>query len=72
MLQAIHDSCTKRGVPPTVRELASSVGLTRSTIHWRIDRLVEKGLITRMTGLPRSLALTSRGRQDIAEQEFAK
>lgn len=67
VLKAIHESCSKRGVCPTVREIATAIGLTHGTVQFRINRLVDKKLVSRMAKLPRSLTVTSVGKQQLAE-----
>lgn len=51
-----------KGYPPTVRELAASVGLkSAGSIQTRLDSMRERGLVAFDTYSPRTLRLTERG-----------
>jgi Mn-dependent DtxR family transcriptional regulator len=46
MLEAITDLSTQYGYPPSVRELANELGLTRGTAHRMLMVLRDKGVVT--------------------------
>jgi len=47
-----------RQYPPTVREIGAGVGLSSSTVHSHITKLVKLGLIERKPNSPRCIVLT--------------
>lgn len=60
--EAIRDFAAEYGYPPTVRELALSVGLaSASGVQHHIDRLVRAGLVTRDPERARTLRITEGG-----------
>lgn len=52
-----------RRYSPTIAELASRLGLSRSTVFEHLSELQRKSLLTTSPGRARSLRLTSRGRR---------
>jgi len=58
ILEAIRRSVDLRGYPPSIRELASSVGLSSpSSVHAHLGVLEARGLLRRDPARPRALAL---------------
>jgi hypothetical protein len=45
------------GVAPSIRELADCLGVSTMTVHNRLDKLEEEGLITTREGIPRSIVV---------------
>lgn len=56
-LRTIQRFILDRGIPPTVADLASMLGLRNSTVHEQIDKLVQKGYIRREDGKARGLSV---------------
>ncbi|MCT4564028.1 MAG: transcriptional repressor LexA [Maledivibacter sp.] len=57
ILGFIESEFTKKGYPPTVREICKAVGLSStSTVHGHLTRLVKKGYLTKEDYKPRSLS----------------
>jgi repressor LexA len=49
----------ENGYAPTIREICAAVGLSStSTVHGHVERLVDKGLLTKETMLPRTARST--------------
>jgi repressor LexA len=58
VLAAVRDSIDQRGYPPTVRELAATVGLSSySTVAMHLARLEANGWIRRDPGSPRAITV---------------
>lgn len=58
ILNAIEALTAERGYPPTVRELAAYCGYaSESTMHLRLDNLVDLNLVRRTPGTARSIIL---------------
>ncbi|GAA0417685.1 transcriptional repressor LexA [Virgibacillus salarius] len=56
ILDYIKDEVTKKGYPPSVREIAEAVGLaSSSTVHGHLSRLESKGFIRRDPTKPRAI-----------------
>lgn len=54
--------CTDNGIPPTVREICSALGLkSTSTAHRYINLLVDEGLLEKTGNLNRAIKLTGKG-----------
>lgn len=69
ILKFIHTRVTKKGYPPTVREIGEAVQLSStSTVHGHLSRLEKKGLILRDPTKPRAIELTSSGLEKIDVQ----
>jgi repressor LexA len=62
-LKAIHLFQVNRGYSPTMAELASELGTSRSTAFGHIAELRKKGLLSACLGRARSLNLTSRAQK---------
>lgn len=56
-LRVIQRYVEEHGIPPTVGELSTALGLTRSTIQDQIDQLVRKGYLNRESGKARSMSV---------------
>lgn len=56
-LKAIRKFILDRGIPPTVADIASMLGLRSSTIHDQINQLIQKGFLTREDGKARGLSV---------------
>ena len=64
ILRVINDKLTSSGFPPSVREIASAVGLASpSTVKHHLDALESSGYLAREPGLPRALDLTGKARR---------
>ena len=62
VLSYIHKQVEEQGYPPTVREIGTAVGLSStSTVHGHINRLIQKGFLTKDPSKPRALEVTSAG-----------
>jgi repressor LexA len=56
ILDCVHQSVESRGYPPTLREIASAVGLkSTSAVTYQLRNLEEKGHLTRDAGMPRTV-----------------
>lgn len=56
ILEAIKTMTKRNGYPPTVRELASALGLSSpGSLLTRLDKLQAKGLVLREEGRSRTL-----------------
>ncbi|CDQ39920.1 MULTISPECIES: transcriptional repressor LexA [Virgibacillus] len=56
ILDYIKDEVTKKGYPPSVREIAEAVGLaSSSTVHGHLSRIESKGYIRRDPTKPRAI-----------------
>lgn len=62
ILAAVADAAETRGYPPSVREIATAVGLASpSTVKHHLDALEKLGLLQRASGLPRALEVSPAG-----------
>lgn len=62
ILQCIYDFQTKKGYPPTIREIGEEVNLASpSTVHGHVSRLGEKGLINKEGTKTRAIEITQEG-----------
>jgi repressor LexA len=62
VLGAIEYSLSKRGYPPTVRELANGLGLSSTNgVAQMLDVLERKGVIERDLGVARGLRVVTGG-----------
>jgi repressor LexA len=60
-LRRLHD---QHGFAPSLREVASEVGLaSASSVHHHVVKLTERGLIERRPGQPRTVRRDSAGRR---------
>ncbi|UTR10778.1 transcriptional repressor LexA [Evansella sp. LMS18] len=58
ILDFIKDEVSKRGYPPSVREIGEAVGLaSSSTVHGHLSRLEKKGFIRRDPTKPRAIEI---------------
>ncbi|MBR6028238.1 MAG: transcriptional repressor LexA [Clostridia bacterium] len=59
ILSFIKQEVQEKGYPPSVREIASAVGLkSTSTVHGHLQRLERKGLLHRSALKPRAMEIT--------------
>lgn len=66
VLRYIHEQVTRKGYPPTVREIGEAVNLSStSTVHGHLARLEKKGFILRDPTKPRAIELTDLGLDQI-------
>lgn len=62
ILRAIARSLRERGYPPSVREIGKAVGLSStSSVHFELNRLVQKGMLEKDPERPRALRLSAEG-----------
>lgn len=62
LIQFVRWSISSLGYAPTYREIGRKVGLrSSSSVHAHIERLVDKGYLTRVAGEPRTLQTTPEG-----------
>jgi repressor LexA len=62
IIECIAQTVAERGYPPSVREIAESVGLaSTSAVHHHLIALERDGLLERGTNSSRALRLTARG-----------
>lgn len=62
VLDAIRASVTKRGYPPTLREIGRKVGLhSVSAVAYQLDALERKGYLRRDPAVPRGLVVLDPG-----------
>ncbi|OZM57550.1 repressor LexA [Lottiidibacillus patelloidae] len=72
ILEYIKDEVSKRGYPPSVREIGEAVGLaSSSTVHGHLSRLEKKGYIRRDPTKPRAIEILGEEDQFSARQEAA-
>ncbi|HET7657869.1 MAG TPA: transcriptional repressor LexA [Bacillales bacterium] len=58
ILKFIKSEVSRKGYPPSVREIGKAVGLaSSSTVHGHLDRLEKKGLIRRDPTKPRAIEI---------------
>lgn len=58
VLKCIKDFMKDRGYPPTIAELGECLELSsRSTVHYWLKQLEEKGLIERVPGSSRAIRI---------------
>ena len=73
ILRVISDKLEANGFPPSVREIASAVGLASpSTVKHHLDALEADGFLVREAGLPRALDLTDRARSELGVDDPAQ
>lgn len=64
ILSAVQTALEERGFPPSVREIASTVGLASpSTVKHHLDALVEAGYLQRFPGMPRAMDLSEQAKR---------
>lgn len=67
ILRLIHEEVSSHGFPPSVREIATRVGLASpSTVKHHLDALERNGYLQRSPGLPRALELSDRAREELS------
>ncbi|EYE88208.1 hypothetical protein Q428_09255 [Fervidicella metallireducens AeB] len=60
ILDFLKEEISKKGYPPSVREICSAVGLkSTSTVHGHLERLEKRGLIRRDATKPRAIEILS-------------
>lgn len=73
ILRVISEKLEANGFPPSVREIASAVGLASpSTVKHHLDALEAEGFLVREAGLPRALDLTDRARSELGVDDPAQ
>lgn len=73
VLKALHDFIEADGYPPTIRELADYLGLSAcSTVHEHLQKLEEKGFITRTPHSQRGLSVVEEAYKKVFPQEEEK
>ncbi|MDN6195392.1 MAG: transcriptional repressor LexA [Atopostipes suicloacalis] len=66
----IQKEVSKRGYPPTVREICDATGLaSTSTVHGHLSRLEDHGYINRDPAKPRAIEVTDSGLEKIGITE---
>ena len=71
ILDFMKSEISRKGYPPTVREICSAVGIkSTSTAHKDIDSLVKKGYLKKDPAKPRALMLVSRDDEQKSSAEF--
>ncbi len=69
ILECIAQAVADHGYPPSVREIADSVGLaSTSAVHHHLIALERGGLLERGTHSSRALRLTRRGERELASE----
>lgn len=56
-LRTIQRFIDERGIPPTITDLAETLGLTRSTVQDQIAQLVKKGYLNKESGRARGITV---------------
>lgn len=57
VLTCIKDFMVERGFPPTIAELGACLSLSRTSVHYWLKQLEEKGLIERVPGSSRAIRI---------------
>lgn len=66
ILLVVHEEVRAHGFPPSVREIATRVGLASpSTVKHHLDALERCGYLQRVPGLPRALELSRAAREEL-------
>lgn len=66
ILLVVHEEVRAHGFPPSVREIATRVGLASpSTVKHHLDALERSGYLQRVPGLPRALELSDAARLEL-------
>lgn len=66
ILLIVHEEVRAHGFPPSVREIATRVGLASpSTVKHHLDALERCGYLQRIPGLPRALELSRTAREEL-------
>jgi len=69
ILEFIDSHIKENGYAPTVREIASAVGLqSSSTVHGHLDRLEKMGLISRKKDSPRTIQIIKETIQPVIKE----
>lgn len=73
ILDYIKDEVSKKGYPPSVREIAVAVGLaSSSTVHGHLARIEEKGYIRRDPTKPRAIEVLNLSEDSSIPREEAR
>ena len=67
LLSTIAGWQTSRGYSPTIGELARELGISRTTAFEHIGQLQEKGIVSHLPKVARSLTLTSKARRRLKQ-----
>ena len=63
ILTVVHHAVSSQGFPPSVREIATAVGLASpSTVKHHLDALEEAGYLQRVPGRPRAMDLSDQAK----------
>jgi DNA-binding GntR family transcriptional regulator len=57
IFNTIRQFVAEHGYAPTEREIAETVGLSKTTVHYHIGKLREEGTLKKIDGGGRSLAI---------------
>src|SRR5690625_102167 len=73
ILDFIKDEVSKKGYPPSVREIAEAVGLaSSSTVHGHLARIESKGYIRRDPTKPRAIEILDQSEESGIPKEAAR
>ncbi|MGY0691647.1 transcriptional repressor LexA [Virgibacillus sp. FSP13] len=73
ILDFIKDQVSKKGYPPSVREIAEAVGLaSSSTVHGHLARIESKGYIRRDPTKPRAIEILNPSEENNIPKEEAR
>ena len=67
LLSTIAGWQTSRGYSPTIGELARELGISRTTAFEHIEQLRQKGIVSHLPKVARSLTLTSKARRRLKQ-----
>jgi repressor LexA len=71
ILLFISDYIYREGMPPTIREIGDSEGISStSTVNYWLGKLMEYGYLGKKDGIPRSVRLTPAGLERIGLDEI--
>ena len=66
ILLSVHEAAQKHSKPPSVRDLADSLGVGVATMHSYLKQLAEEGMIEWRQGRHRTLHLTPEGSRELS------
>lgn len=73
MLDFIEDHIETFGYSPTIREIAEALGSAAGSTHGMLQRLIEKGYVSKRPDAPRSLTVTGqKSREEELLQRIAE
>lgn len=62
-LKEIRLFTSRRGFPPTMKELAGILGISHASAHGQVNQLVRKGYLKREARKARGLAITDKAQE---------